>query len=33
MFLLTMSTNNTKTIDDDEITMIWKSMDMEGKIK
>lgn len=33
MFLLTMSTNNTKTIDDDEITMVWKSMDMEGKIK
>ena len=32
-FLLTMSTNNTKTTDDDEIVVIWKSMDMEGEIK
>lgn len=32
-FLLTMSTNNTKTTDDDEIIVIWKSMDMEGEIK
>ena len=32
-FLLTMSTNNTKTTDDDKIIVIWKSMDMEGEIK
>lgn len=32
-FLLTMSTNNTKTTNDDKIIVIWKSMDMESEIK